>query len=143
MVSLYLFVCVSLNIFYEYHVFVIVETVPNRTSASIQTCCRETRRHLLLRPRVHSQNSQRCNGEHVLMNAFRYSCQRRCDGLSCVLCVCWDRFSRHSSQCKRSPALQRLQFCSSSLSGGRKKRPASQHSPLSAGKSLVYLFVYQ
>ncbi len=89
MVSLYLFVCQFKYILYEYHVFVIVETVPNRTSASIQTCCRETRRHLLLRPRVHSQNSQRCNGEHVLMNAFRYSCQRRCDGLSCVLCVCW------------------------------------------------------
>lgn len=86
---LYLFVCVSLSIFYTSSMclFVFVETVPKRTSASIQTCCRETRRHLLLRPRIHSQNSQRCNGsitrERVLMNAFRCSC------LTCVFCVCW------------------------------------------------------
>uniref|UniRef100_A0A672KZQ8 non-specific serine/threonine protein kinase n=1 Tax=Sinocyclocheilus grahami TaxID=75366 RepID=A0A672KZQ8_SINGR len=46
--------------------------------------------------------------------------------------------------CKRSPALQRLQFCSSSLSGGQQKCPASQHSPHSMhGGSAQFADVYE
>ncbi len=61
-----------------------VETVPKRTSASIQTCYRATRRHLLLRPGVHSQNSQRCN-------AWMHSDTPARDAAMAwvVSCVCW------------------------------------------------------
>ncbi len=123
-------VCVSLNIFNEYHVFCRNCTEENFSLHSNLLQGDQTT------PSASTRSSQPKLPKVQCMNAFRYPCQRRCDGLSCVLCVL-DRFSRHPPQCKRSPALQRLQFCSSGLSGGRQKRPASQHSPHSAGKSLV------
>ncbi len=61
----------------------------------------------------------------------------------CLVCVL-DRFSRHPPQCKRSPALQRLQFVAPvSLEEGKSAQLVNILPIVQVYHSCVYMHVFQ